>query len=188
MAVAFTYGDDVLRRYHNQIAVIGEGRARPALARALNRVTTMARTRVVREIARSSSIKRSIVTRAVRQRGASHTGSGPLESVIFATGRPISLKHFAARQLSYGVRAKVFGKWQRFPGAFMGPRPGTIAPSLNGHVFVRTTRARLPIEMLYGPSVPQELTRAAARQAFESVIASHLPLRVSHELGRLLPT
>lgn len=185
--VSIAYGDDVLRRFRNQIAVIGQGRARPALARALNRVTRMARTRVVRAIVQDTSLPRSIASRAVRTVLAAHSGGGDLSAGLSARGRPVSLKHFGARQLSYGVRARIFGQWRRFPGAFMGPRPGTLAPRLGGHVFQRTSRSRLPIERLDGPSVPEALTRTAARQAFDQLYASHLPMRIAHELGRMLP-
>lgn len=188
MAISVAFGDDVLRRFANQIGAIGQGRARPGLARAVNRVTTMARTRVIRSITRTSSIPRRILVKAVKQRGAQFRGDGPLEGVVFASGSPISLKYFSSRQLSFGVRAKVYGQWTRFPGAFMGPRPGVIAPALGGHVFVRTTAARFPIERMKGPSVPEELVKDASSKAFEQVIESHLPGRVAHELGRLLPS
>jgi len=192
MTIRIEYGDDVLRRYHNQIAAIGQGRARPALARALNRVARMAKTRVVRTIVSDTSIPRSIASRAVRTITAAHGSRGDLTAGLTATGRPISLKHFRATQLSYGVRAKVFGEWKRYPGMFMGPRPGVIAASLRGHVFSRTMDKtwvggeRTPIEREDGPSVPEALTRQRAQTEFENLVASHLPLRINHELGRLL--
>lgn len=187
MAISISFADSVAKRYGNQIAVIGEGRARPAFARAVNRVTTMARTRVIRAIVQQSSIPRSIVVRSIRTKKAAHQGGSVIEGIIFARGAPLSLKHFKPRQLSYGVRAKVWGEWRQYPTTFMGPRPGVIAPRLGGHVFQRTSSSRLPIEMIFGPSVPQEMVKDESARAFEQVVASHLPARISHELARLLP-
>jgi hypothetical protein len=186
-SVTIRPADNILRQFSNQINALGEGKARPALARSVNRVTSMARTRVIREVTRQSSIPRAMVAQAVKRRLARVNHAGPLEGVIWATGKPISLKYFRARQFSFGVKARVQGQWRRYPGTFMGPRPGSIAPKLGGHVFARTSAARLPIEMIFGPSVPEELVRGEARKAFEELVASHLPQRVRHELGRLLP-
>lgn len=186
MSIRIDFSDDILRRYQDQIAAIGQGAARPALARALNRVARMAKTRVVRAIVADTSIPRAMAARSVRTVLAAHRGEGDLFAGVTATGRPISLKHFRPTQLSYGVRAKVFGAWQRFPGAFMGPSPGVIAPRLGGHVYTRMSSARLPIERQYGPAVPEALTRSASQRAVEEVVAAHLPKRIQHELGRLL--
>ena len=187
MATSITFGDDVARQFANQIGAIGQGRAKPALARAVNRVTTMARTRVIRAVAAQSSIPRKILTRAVKRRGAGHKGTSPIEGMIFARGGPISLKHFNPRQMSYGVRVRIGGKMKRLHGTFMGPRPGVVAPSLRGQVWQRSTSARFPIEMHYGPAIPDELIKGQSARAFEDTVTSHLPIRVRHELSRLLP-
>lgn len=178
--------DGILARYGNQLGAVGQGQAKRVFVRAVNRVTTSVRSRVTRAVARQSSIPRALVNRAVRRRLASFK-SLSVEGAVFATGGPLSLKYFRARQLTYGVRAKVQAEWKRYPGAFMGPRPGVLAPSLHGHVFVRTTDRRLPIEKLFGPSVPEELVTGESAKEFERTVNSMLPQRVAHELGRLLP-
>jgi len=186
MRVVVTPADDILRRFGNQIGAVGSAQGHKALARAVNRVTVTVHGRVIRAIAKQSSIPTAIVRRTVKRRLASVKG-GTLEGVVWATGKPLSLKHFKARQLSFGVRAKVRGEWTRYQGAFMGPRPGVIAGRLGGHVFVRTSSARLPIEMLFGPSVPEELVRDESERIFNETVATMLPARVAHELGRMLP-
>lgn len=186
------FSDQVLFQFENQIKALGEGDARKALARAVNHTTRKVRTRVIRAIVRQSSIPRSIVARSIRLQLAAHKGSGPLEGIVYASGNPISLKHFKARQMSYGVRAKVWGEWRRYPNHFMGPRPGVIAPKLRGHVFQRTmdetwiNGKRTPIELQYGPSVPQELVKGESAEVFHQMTAEDLPARARHELARLL--
>jgi len=188
MRVQIVAGDDILAAFGNQIAALGAGDARKALARAVNRTTTTVRSRVIRAIVKQSSIPRAIVAKQVKQRLAStRLDGGALEGVVYASGRPISLKYFQAHQFSWGVRAKVYGQWQRFPHAFMGPKPGIIAPALHGNVFMRINVKRTPIRMLEGPSVPEEMIRGEAKKVFEETVATMLPERVRHEIGRLLP-
>jgi len=180
--------DDILRNFGNQIGALGRGDAHKALARAVNRTTTTVQGRVIRVIAKQSSIKSAIVRRSIR-RELVRPGSGQaLEGTITATGRPIPLKEFSASQFSYGVKARVWGRVQRFPGTFIFAgtyRSGN--PVGNGHVLHRTTRDSHPIEVLYGPSVPEEMIKDESAKVFHETVAMMLPVRVAHEVGRLLP-
>ena len=58
-----------------------------------------------------------------------------------------ALSVFGAKQFSYGVRAKIWGRAQTYRSAFIVGRFG-------GNVFKRTSKARFPIEQLWGPAVP----------------------------------
>lgn len=185
--------DDILRRFGNQLGAVGSAQGHKALARAVNRVTNTVHGRVVRAIRKQSDIPTAIIRKEVKKRLASTSpGKGALEGVIWATGKPISLKHFKARQFSFGVKAKWGGEWHKYPGAFMGPRPGIIAPRLNGHVFMRTMAQtwingeRTPIEMQFGPSVPEELVRGESERIFRETVETMLPDRIAHELSRML--
>ncbi len=187
MRVIVFPADDVLRRFGNQIGALGQGQAHMALARAVNRVTTTIHGRVIKAIRKQSDIPTAIIRRQVKKRLVKPGSGDALEGVVWASGKPISLKHFKARQFSFGVKAKFDGQWHSYPSAFMGPRPGVIAAKLGGHVWQRTSSSRLPIEMLFGPSVPEELVRGESERVFNEVVATMLPERVAHELGRLLP-
>lgn len=181
--------DSNLALYSNRIGELSQGDAHKAFARAVNRVTNTVHGRVIRAIRKQSDIPTTIIRRQIKKRLASPSIShgGSIEGVIWATGNPISLKHFKARQFSFGVKAKWGGKWHEYQGAFMGPRPGVIAPRLGGNVFVRTSASRFPIEMLFGPSVPEELVKGESERIFNETVESMLPMRVMHEVGRLLP-
>lgn len=195
MKVTITPADGNLKRFANQLGALGSKKAHTALSRAVNRTTTTVQGRVIKAIAKQSDIPRGIIRQQLKRRTVStnieHGGS--LEGVIWATGKPISLKYFRARQFSFGVKAKHGGKWHGYPSAFMGPRPGVIAKKLNGHVFVRTTDKtwlskgkRAPIEKLFGPSVPAEMVRGESERVFRSTVREMLEKRVAHEIGRLL--
>ena len=195
MKVTITPADGNIKRFANQLGALGSRKTHTVLARAVNRTTTTAHGRVVKAIAKQSDIPRGIIRQQVKRQTVStnidHGGS--LEGVIRATGKPISLKYFKARQFSFGVKAKHGGKWHNYPSAFMGPRPGVIARGLHGHVFVRTTEKtwiskgkRAPIQKLFGPSVPEEMVRGESERVFRSAVSEMLEKRVAHEIGRLL--
>lgn len=189
MQLTITPGDDLLARYGNALGTLGEVEGHRALARAVNRTTTSVRSRVVRAIAKQSSIPTRIVRRQVRTIQVRPGSVGEvLEGQIISHGRPIPLREFNARQFSWGVRAKLFGEMKRFHGMFIYAgtfRSGqTVA---NGHVFQRVTTRSLPIEKQEGPSVPEEMVKNESAREFGRTVMQMLPARVAHEINRLLP-
>ena len=181
-------GDDLLRRYGNALGQLGENDGHKALARAVNRTTNTVYSRTVRAISKQSSIPTKVVRRHMHKLTVRPGGGGALEGKVFASGRPIPIKEFRPKQFSYGVKVKLWGKMQRLEGMFI--KAGHFRSSqdvANGHVFQRVTSKSLPIELQYGPSVPEELVRDESAAVFERTVADMLPKRVAHEIGRLLP-
>lgn len=188
MHVKITLGDDEIRRFGNQLGALGAGEAHKALARAVNRVTDTVHGRVIRSVAKQSSIPAHIVRRTIKKRQVRPGGGGALEGVVWATGSPLPLKVFNPKQFSWGVRAKVWGQMQRYPSHFMhGGRWNSGKLIAGGHVFSRTTKDRMPIEKTMGPSVPEELVRGETERVFRETVSTMLPMRVAHEISRLLP-
>jgi citrate lyase gamma subunit len=187
MRIDIRLSDDHIQRFANMTAAVGEGKARLAIARAINRVVDSVHGKVIRAVVKQTSIPRRIVKLAVQKSKVSVKGDGPLQGVIYASGRPISLKHFGARQFSFGVRAKVWGETRRYASHFINAgRWNSGNPVSRGHVFQRVGKKRLPIEKIDGPSIPEGLIAGEATHAFTSTVETMLPARVSHELGRLL--
>lgn len=188
MDLTITPGDQLLAQFANQLGALSEREGHRALARAVNRTTTSVQSRTIRAIAKQSSIPTPIVRSQVR-RIQVRPGSGEvLEGHVVATGNPIPLKEFRARQFSWGVRARVWAETRRFEGMFIFAgtfRSGQEVGS--GHVFQRVTTASLPIQKQDGPAVPTEMVRNESAEQFERTVATMLPERVRHELGRLLP-
>lgn len=185
--VRIEFADDELERFANMLGALGEADARKALSRAVNRVTRTVEGRVVRAIAKQSSIPAKIVRASVKSRLSAHKGTGPISGVVIATGEPISLKHFGARQFSFGVRAKIWGEVRRFPGTFIFA--GTFRsgkPVAGGHVWQRTSKKSLPIEKQLGPNVPDEMVRSQSLRVYEETVRTMLPARAQHEIGRIL--
>lgn len=180
--------DNVLASFTNQLGALGEGEARKAMARAVNRAGRTIRTHVIRSLGRQTSIPRAILTASVKGRAAAHKGDSAIQFVIHATGSELPLRMFNPRQFSYGVRAKVWGRAQRFPGMFGAPgdNPKVVA-ALGGHVFHRSGASRLPIEKGYGPSIPKEMVLAETKAVFERMAPIETEKRLRHEIARLLP-
>ena len=156
-------------------------RLRMALSVAVNATVRQGKNRAAQEISRASSIKRAKVEAGIRLRYAT---PGNLEGAIRGIGRPLSLKEFGAKQGASGVRAVVWGKAQHYAGAFMGPRPGAIAIRLGGHAFVRTGKARLPIEKMFGAGVAQVMAQADVESMIRGYAGERLDANVARQLRR----
>jgi len=188
-------GDDVLKHYANGLGALGDYRGRQVMARALNRAGMPALTGVRRALVVRTSAPRSIVVKQVTaDKAYAGEASGALAKLEFrvrATGNPIELREFKPREFGYGVRVKVWGRVQRYGGAFMSGgvwpdrKPFGSRPGMNTRVFVRETRQRLPIKQLWGPSLPKELLQREIVTVFEKS-AERLSNSIAHELDREL--
>ncbi len=182
MQVQISPLDDIARQYGERLTQLGATKARVVMARAMSYEGAKAFTQVKRDLRKQTDIPRGHIEKGTSFKRA---GQADLSTVIKGTGREIPLKEFGARQFNFGTRAKVWGKMQRFPGAFMGPRPGAIALRLGGHVFHRTSASRLPIEKMYGPSIPKEIVKDQAPRAFYDSIPL-IAARVGKEIAAAL--
>lgn len=169
--------DNTRRHYEAAAQRLGHDAAKTAFRRALNHTGDKARTAVRRAIRKQTSIPDAIVRRYMSVRRANYER---LSYEIIGFGSEIPLKYFGARQFSFGVRAKVWGKFQKFKGTFI-----VASEKMGGHVWHRTSKKRLPIEKLYGPSVPKEMIKDQSLEAFETT-ANQLAARAEHEIARIL--
>ena len=161
-------------------------RAPEILSRAINRTGSMARTQVVRALAKQTSLPQKILRKAVKVRKA--TPDRPAYE-LSASGGDVALKYFKPRETRPGVVAIVRGRKTLFEGAFiMGGSfaSGRVQLRLGGHVFLRTG-GRTQFERLKsGVYIGAEMVEGASAQAFERVVADVLPRRLEHELDRAL--
>ena len=157
MRVRLLEADDVRIRFEAACLRMGEGEARRVFSMALNKEGRKSFTEMRRSLAQQSSIPRSAVNGAMRFKSATRS---TVSTVTSGWGRHLPLALFGARQFSYGVRAKIWGKAQSFRSAFVVKRYG-------GGVFKRSAKARFPIEQLWGPSVPTEMLRDEAYDAWQ---------------------
>jgi hypothetical protein len=158
LRVVFTEPDDVRIKFEAACHRVGTGMATQAFSLALNKEGRKAYTAHRRALAAQSSIPRRAVIAAIKFKSSTRA---TLETRIIGSGRHLPLSVFGAKQFSYGVRAKVWGRVQTYRSAFVVGRFG-------GNVFKRTSKARFPIEQLWGPAVPVEMLRDEALAAWEA--------------------
>lgn len=156
----------VIDHFWKHVAQLGEAKARRLYAMAMNRKGRKGYTSVVRALAQQTSIKQKDVRSSTRFIRAS---SATLTTIIRGQGSHFPLRYFRPRQFSFGTRAKVWGKTQRFPSAFIfagSPKSGQFVGG--GHVFRRTGAGSYPIRPMYGPSIPAELVKDESVEAWEA--------------------
>ncbi|MHC0055329.1 hypothetical protein [Actibacterium sp. D379-3] len=139
-------------------AQLGEQAATRAFNRALNNEGNKVRTQVRRALRQQTGAKAALINRETRSIRSTFSN---LTYTIEAQGDYLGLSHFSPRQFAYGVRAKPWGRWQRFDSAF-------LVGSLANNAFVREGNARLPIKKMFGPAIPKEMVQDATRDAFEA--------------------
>ena len=168
--------DDLFARFVDMIDRLGSGKLRQAEVRALNHVGDKAFTAVRRALVAQTSLSRDDISRGLRKVRASRQRQE--EYRIVGTGARIALAHFGPVQFSYGTRAKVWGRLQRYPRTF-------IIEAFGGNVFKRVGSGRSAIKKLWGPGIATELVRDLSVKAFEHA-AKDLGPRLAHEMDYLL--
>ena len=167
--------DQVLARYGNALAALGDSQARKALSRALNHEGNKGRTQVKRALVKQTGIKYGAVDKAMATVRAT---PATLTYTLKARGDETNIAWFGGVQRRKGVSAAPWHKRRIFRHAFIVPR--------FGRAFIRTSKGRLPIRKLYGPNLARELVKDSSAAAWRSGVAN-IVARVGHEIGRMLP-
>jgi len=201
MSVKITVADKHLADFQTALRAIGDGAARPVMARALNRTGDMANTRVKRVLSSSMGVKNLKIHKAVVTKKASKdnliyeiVGTGRHFSLIDSKGVkattrvvPRSDAHFGGFTRAQFVSAGAWGVNETYDGAFIGKgRAGQTDGAGATHIFARTSAGRLPVKKLWGPSIPREMVRKNTETIVEEMVDTVLVRRLEHELGRLL--
>ena len=151
-----------------------ETNAHRAYRIAVNRVGSKAWTATRRTLAKQVGLTQANLKKYGRIQ-VTKANYRDLAFTVTATGKPVPLKAFGAKQFAFGVRAKPWGKSQRFPGAFIfggNFKSGKFVGG--GHVFKNTGGANSKsgrnnaIEMMYGPSIPKEMVKEASAESWQS--------------------
>lgn len=175
MRLIFEPRDQILARYGNALAALGEGKARIALSRALNHEGDKGRTQVKRALVKQTGIKYSAIDKAVL---TVRSTPATLTYALKARGDETNIAWFGGAQRRKGVSAAPWNKRRIFARSFIVPR--------FGRAFVRTSKSRLPIRPLYGPNLARELVKDSSAAVWQAGVAN-IVTRVGHELVRMLP-
>ena len=154
--VVIAEADNVRIKFEATVQRVGSGLAKKVFSRAMNSEGRKTFTQVKRALVQQTSLKPGVVNANTRFWNSSPAN---LETRIDGRREYFGLSYFKPKQGAKGTSAFVWGKAQFFPHAF-------VVPSLSNNVFVRTSRKRLPIEKMFGPSVHKELMQDKALAAW----------------------
>lgn len=120
-----------LNRLRRDFADISGSRFNQAVVAAINRASTMTKTKTIRTVRAKYKIKRKDLAATMTIKRA-HKGQGAATAQIVTIGRPIPLMAFSPRKVSAGVSVSVSGTRKTIKSAFFATMP-------NGHkgVFAR---------------------------------------------------
>jgi hypothetical protein len=162
-----------------------------AVPRALNRVAAEAKTESSRSIrAAGYKLKAGAIKKQISIRRATRS---ELKAIVKATGKPIPLIEYAAREVSTGVSVAVKGGRKIIKHAFIATMPtghkGVYVRVGKGHKKVikngKVIWSGLPIKQLYGPSIPAAFSNEVVQDALKLKIKQRFPQLLAHEMAFL---
>ena len=154
--------------------------------RALNRTGDMARTQVIRTLAKQTSLPQKTIRKAVEVKRSSWS---ELTYTLSAAGGDVALKFFKPRETRRGVTALVRGQRGLYESTFLKGGSfavGRVALNMGGHVFLRVGNRTDLEKQKSGVVIPAEMVDGATAEAFERTVSEQLPRRLDHEISRLL--
>lgn len=163
------------------------GEVPKVLSRAMNRALEGARTTAVKETRMEYRVNSRDVKATMRVQKATQAN---LQAEVVSTGKRIPLATFGARPTQPGtggpgkptlrVGVKRAGGRKPLKGAFV------VRLGQKLHVASRKGAKRFPLEVHFGPAVPQMLGVESVVRQVEEVAQQRLDARLEHELGRAL--
>lgn len=165
-----------LGEYHNK--------APTAISRAMNRAATNINSNIKKEVRKEYNIKAGDIKDNMEK--PIRSTKNRLKAEVRSIGRPIGLEKFKVSPKTVNPKRKSpikIGVKKDGVKAVMG----AFVADINGKkVFERTSKSRLPIRKLFGPSVPQMIGNEEVRTEIERKGQETFQNRLEHEIGRIL--
>lgn len=172
--------DEVAKRLPSEKA------ARKAMARAINRAIDAGRTVAARETAKAYAVtQKQVRDKSDMQR----VNASNLDATLTFKGPALNIADFRvtpaqpqpAKRPVLRVTVNRSRPRQPYKGAFLIPvRAGT------NKAFRRVGKDRLPIQPVWGPSIPQLVSSEPIRTAVQERMQEVVTTRLEHEIGREL--
>jgi hypothetical protein len=192
--VVYQWSGNGVARMIAALEPLADNRKATALMRAMNKVGDISFTAVKKTLAKqiggSKGVRKSTALllsngRSVNKRLAT---TANLEYAIVSRGPAIRMAEFKyTAHKKGGVVAWPWGQRHQFRTAFeirSGAAWGTGKLKQAG-LYRRRTKARFPLEALYGPNINKELVKDATAAAFETIFKTRLQPRVEHEVKQI---
>lgn len=162
------------------------GKAKPAVARAVNRSVKGVRTDGVKLVRSEYNVKAGVISKAFTVRRAT---KGNLEAVARVSGNRISLIHFDAkpsipggRKPAIGVSVKVKKQRKVIRHSFVA----RMRKNSSVGVFVRKGKERFPILKKYSLAVPEMMDRDDIREEIQKGADKRFGKTLNQEINYML--
>lgn len=182
MSVNFQIDASAIEQVQQRLGELSH-RAPNALANSLNRAMTTISAAVPKEVRAEYHVKAGDVTKSLKKKRAS---SGNLSAEVKSSGSPIGLEKFKVSPKTVNPRRK---SQLKISVKKSGAKTvvGAFVANVNGiKVFKRVAKPRLPIEHLFGPSVPQMIGDDARVDRISQKGSDMFNTRIEHEINRIL--
>lgn len=154
-----------------------------AIANALNRAINTVAAHVSREVRKEYNIKAKDVKATLRKVRASRAN---LSAMVSSRGEVVPLDRFKVSPKTVQPKRK---KTIKVAVKKTGLKPllGAFVADIHGiKVFKRVTKHRLPIQRMFGPSIPQMLGNEEIRNKINREGKEMFERRLDHEINRIL--
>jgi hypothetical protein len=154
-----------------------------AIANALNRAITTVASHVSREVRKEYNIKAKDVKATLKKVRATRAN---LSAMVSSQGEVVPLDRFkVSPKTPQPKRKKPIKVAVKKTG--LKPLLGAFVADINGiKVFKRVTKHRLPIQRMFGPSIPQMLGNEEIRNKINREGEKMFYKRLDHEINRIL--
>ena len=176
------FDESVLNDIENKFVEFPQQAPR-ALASALNRVSNMSKTRMVRNATKTYTVKYGDLLNGLTTKKAN---PGKLMAEINSSGGYLGLDHFQLNPSTRTSRTSVTATVKNGNGIILNDK--TFIAYKDGRLgaFKRKGSGQLPIKRKYGPSAPQMLGPTTWLPDLYEFMSQKLNERFEHELNRLL--
>ncbi|EFV78955.1 hypothetical protein HMPREF1013_00839 [Bacillus sp. 2_A_57_CT2] len=153
------------------------------ISSALNRAVTNVSSNVSKEVRQRYVVKAADIKNTLSKTKASRSN---LSAIVKSSGGLMPLDRFKVSPRTVQPRRKKPIKVSVKKGG-LKTLPGAFVVNLNGiKVFKRTTKRRLPIMRLFGPSIPQMIGNEEVREKINLEGNETFQRRLDHEINRIL--
>ena len=166
-----------LNSFQQALDVLGYVKVRTIMHYALDQAGHKAAGEIKKLLVTQSGLSKQTVTSEITEIKSS---VGNLEYVIRGEGHRWGLNKFSPQQTEAGAWAMPWNTPRTFPHTFVVAQYGY-------QVFKRTSGARGPIKMLYGPAVFREMERGMIPVAFDTMARNDVVNAVDLKLRQFMP-
>ncbi len=162
-----------------------KGKVPLALSRAINRSVSSAKSEAVRQARNAYTVKAATVRDTIR---VSKASPNKLQAEVKSSGRSVRMYDFKVSPKNPSPRRRAPINVEIRRGSRKALKGAFVARMGNGTtgVFSRSSKARLPIEQLFGPAVPVMLNNDDVVNAVQERAEEQLERRIGHEINRVL--